>query len=158
MPRPPSALRNVVVAAACAVGCSSNVQDLGKSAPEPVEVTQPSAPEGLSGDPALIPPVRTLECTLSRPIEGDECGLENGAPCTFVGGPEAAPDQPYTPVHVTTTFCICTAEHRWSCLQGVTVKALTAPLVDGDACESGLSVVRDGVTCMCVDGKARCAP
>ena len=144
------------MAAAC--GCSSNVQDLGRgSEPAPVENVEP-APAGLAGDPLLIPPPRSLACPLSRPIEGDECGLENGAPCTFVGAPEASPDQRATPILHTTTFCICTNERRWACLQGIVMKTLVTPLHTGDACESGLVVERDDQKCTCEAGIARCEP
>jgi hypothetical protein len=146
----------LLLAIACLIGCSSNVQDLGRAPPAPEAERDPRVAGGLEGNPALMPPVRTHSCPLSRPIEGDECGLENGAPCTFVGGPEASPDLPATPIAVTTTFCVCTAEKRWSCLQGVTIKTLDSPLVDGDACESGLSIERDGATCTCLEGVARC--
>jgi hypothetical protein len=158
---PPSPLRAALILGALVIacGCSSNVQDLGHNgaAPMPSREEQ-AAPAGLEGERALVPPSRDLACPLSRPIEGDDCGLENGAPCTFVGAPEASPDQTAIASEVTTTFCICTAEHRWSCLQGVTMKTLVTPLHSGDACETGLVVERDGVTCHCAYGIARCEP
>jgi len=157
--RRPKHLRDAVVAAACALGlgCSSNVQDLGHSPPQQQAPVEPVLTEGLQGNPALIPPARSdLACPLSRPIEGDPCGLENSAACTFVGAPEHSPDRPAGAGEITTTFCICTAEQRWSCLQGVTMKTLVTPLHTGDACESGLTVVRSGVTCTCTNGEARC--
>lgn len=139
-------------------GCGSNVQDLGGNDPVvPVDNGTRVSP-GLEGTGTLDTPTRDLACPVSRPIEGADCGLENGSPCTFVGGPEAAPDQDPTPTESSTTFCICTAEHRWSCLQGVTMKTLVAPLNTGDACESGLVVERSGVTCRCLNGVARCEP
>lgn len=150
-----SPLRRGLFAAAIAVGCSSNVQDLGHAA-DAAAIEEPNP--GLEGEGALVPPTRSVACTLSRPIEGAECGPENGAPCTFVGAPEASPDQRATPIHLTTTFCICTAERRWSCLERITMKTLLAPLAAGDPCERGLELTRDGITCDCATGVARCRP
>lgn len=152
-----SLLRSAVAIGAIACGCGSNVQDLGRNDPEPADDGTRVSP-GLEGNGALITPTRELSCPVSRPIEGAACGIENGSPCTFVGGPEASPDEDPIPTETTTTFCICTAEHRWSCLQGVTMKTLVAPLATGDACESGLVVERAGVTCRCLNGVARCDP
>jgi hypothetical protein len=158
MHRPVSHLRQLLLGAVVAAwGCGSNVQELGRPGESVTEVAP--SPSGLVGDPTLIPPPRELACPLSRPIEGDACGVENGAPCTFVGAPEASPDQAATPIEHTTTFCICTAERRWSCLQGIVMKSLLAPLRTGDACESGLVVERVGSQCSCgLSGVAWCEP
>jgi hypothetical protein len=152
--------RSALVIVAIACGCSGNVQDLGRSDPvtAPSSSVTPRPSPGLEGTVTLDAPTRDLACPLSRPIEGDDCGLENGGPCTYVGGPEAPPDQAATPIDSTTTFCICTAEHRWACLQGVTMKTLVTPLNAGDRCENGLVVERAGTTCRCISGVARCEP
>ena len=143
--------------------CSSSVQDLGRNASEPTaEAEDPSAHNGHEGFGAAwacpdSPLGRDLACPLTRPADGDACGSRNAAPCAFVGAPPSAPDTKTKPLEPATTFCICTRDLRWACLQDVTMRTLATPLLDGDPCEDSLSIEQGGVRCTCERGHARCA-
>jgi hypothetical protein len=150
-----------LIAFACA--CSSTVQDLGGTPHDrALDAQAPMQTEILGlGGTADIPDVgaaRELVCPVSRPIERSRCALQNDAPCTYVGAPAASPDTP--PLEIVeqeeiTTFCVCTAELRWSCLQGVTLRTLAGKLRNDDPCEDGLTV-EQCIDPDCVGGRETC--
>jgi hypothetical protein len=98
-----------------------------------------------------LPSTRDLACPLSLPIEGDVCPFASSAPCAF----DAAGAH---------SICVCTSDHRWSCLENVFFRPLAAAPVEGEACIMPIEVAMpcgDGkadceVTCSCVDGTYRC--
>lgn len=155
-----------------AVGCSSNVQDLGRNGDGPTRVEEPSLEggEGLGADWTMptSPLARDLACPLTRPIEGGDCPTRNTAPCTYHGTPEDPPDTPIElqtkVIEKTTTVCMCTSSQRWRCVQGVTIRTLLEPVADGDACADPLVIERScrkheclgTVSCRCVGGRLRC--
>ncbi|MBI2392145.1 MAG: hypothetical protein HYV09_21325 [Deltaproteobacteria bacterium] len=163
-----SVVASVVVSVALlASACSSTVQDLGRAPDEPVTepAAAPAVAEGLGGgwnDSVLG---RDIACPLTRPIEGDPCPPRNTAPCTYHGAPPPPPD--YTPVTApekTTTFCMCTSNLLWRCLQGITIRTLEQPVREGDPCVDSLVIERrclEGecvgtISCRCAGGRARC--
>lgn len=151
--------------ASAALSCSSSVQELGRSADEPAASAAHAESEhdgfGAAWACPDAPLGRELACPLTRPIEGDACPSRNTAPCSYVGEPPARPDTSHTTddeePSPTTTFCICTRDLRWACLQGVTMRTLDLPFRDGDPCEDNLTVEVNKVVCACEGGRVRCS-
>lgn len=169
---PLSPARYATVASAMlslALGCASNVQDLGRDDEHPglLVVERPTHPQGdgLGPDWATSPLARDLACPLTRPIEGDACPDRNTAPCTYYGAPEPGPGQPGVAGEKTTTFCMCMKSQQWRCVQGVTIRNFLAPPVEGDACTDSMAIERrclDGecagtISCRCAGGRMRCS-
>ncbi len=158
-----SRLGYAIAVALTSAACSSSVQDLGRSPEEPAAVgtTHDEAEHDGFGSAWACPEApaaRELACPLTRPIEGDACPSRGSAPCSYVGEPPTRPDLPDDkPPSPTTTFCICTRDLRWSCMQGVTMRTLEMPLRDGDPCEDNLTVEVNKVVCACEGGRARCS-
>lgn len=146
-------------------GCSSHVQELGRDPEAPAVDTAQSQPagEGFGAEWAMSEGAlaRDLACPLTRPIEGDECPARNTAPCTYHGEPEHAPDLPplVSEGNRSTTLCMCMQSHRWRCAQGVTVRTLLKPPVEGAPCVDSMLIERAGQgSCRCNGGVLRCAP
>jgi hypothetical protein len=144
--------------------CSSSVQDLGKNVPdEPslVGTTHDEAEHGGFGAAWACPDdpgQRELACPLTRPLEGDSCASRNSAPCSYVSGLPKAPDTDAPIEPESATFCICTRDLRWACIDHLTVRTLDMPIHDGDPCEDTLTVEVGKSSCKCEQGVARCTP
>jgi hypothetical protein len=152
-----------IVAIALSLGCTME-QDLGHdqgvgSANDPNQAIADDEHAGFGtgwacpvGGATTLPLARDLACPMSLPQEGDACPFASSAPCSFDSD-------------LAHTVCVCTSDHRWSCLQGIWFRTLKVAPLEGEACIASIEVARPcgpaepdcEVTCRCVDGAYRCA-
>jgi hypothetical protein len=147
----------------CALGCTME-QDLGRdegigSTNDPNQSIVDDTHAGFGAGwacPAdgqtVVPGARDLACPLSLPIEGDACPFASSAPCAFDSSQKAR------------AICVCTSDHRWSCLADVFFRPLRVGPVEGEACFAPVEVAMPcgagetdcEITCRCVNGAYRC--
>lgn len=152
------------VAVVCALGCTME-QDLGHdehvvTAGDPNQSMVDDTHAGFgagwacpSDGQTSLPGARDLACPMSLPQEGDTCPFASSAPCAFDSSERAR------------AICVCTSDHRWSCLGDVYFRSLRIAPIEGESCIAPVEVAMPcapgatdcEITCRCVDGAYRCS-